>query len=131
MTEHKKRVKTSASEAPISARGPQDGRKVKGKAKEAEPAEEDEENSDLEKAYLGAHKRARDVDSDDSDEGEAERPIEHETVTKAKKVSRAAPKVKYVPADETPELRDRRTIFVGNLSVEVAQKKVRYNTFRQ
>ncbi|KAG6892184.1 hypothetical protein C0993_004597, partial [Termitomyces sp. T159_Od127] len=63
------------------------------------------------------------MDSDDSDDEEAEKPIEHETVTKAKKAARSAPKVKYVPADETPEIRDQRTIFVGNVSVEVAQKK--------
>lgn len=40
---------------------------------------------------------------------------------KAKKVKAK----RYVPEDETREDRDRRTIFVGNLGVEVAKSKVR------
>ncbi|KAG6872243.1 hypothetical protein C0995_011665 [Termitomyces sp. Mi166 len=133
-SEPKKRAKTSPSKLKASTKTPKDknkvkdGKNVKGKAKEIEPAEEDEdENSDLEKAYLDAHKPSGDedvLDSDDSD-GEVGRSIEHETVTKAKKLksSRSGPKVKYVPVDETPELRDQRTIFVGNISVDVAQRK--------
>jgi nucleolar protein 12 len=34
-------------------------------------------------------------------------------------------KSKHVPEDETADQRDRRTVFVGNLSVEVVKKRVR------
>ena len=44
--------------------------------------------------------------------------------SKDKKTSKPPHESKHVPQDETPEQRDSRTIFVGNLSVEVAQKKV-------
>ncbi|KAG6878610.1 hypothetical protein C0992_007857 [Termitomyces sp. T32_za158] len=123
IAESKKRVKTSPTKTQKPAKPKVS--KAKGKGREVDPVEEDDdETSDLEKAYLDVHKHPCDVDSDDSDCAEAEGLIEHETVTKTKKASRSAPKIKYVPADETPELRDQRTIFVGNLSVEVAQKKV-------
>ncbi|KAH0585782.1 hypothetical protein H2248_007075 [Termitomyces sp. 'cryptogamus'] len=128
--ESKKRAKTNpsnnqASEKALKDKKAKGGKNTKGQAKQVEPAEDEDENSDLEKAYLDTHKPLNDLDAPDSDAsgGGAERRIEHETVTKAKKASRSGPKVKYVPADETSELRDQRTIFVGNIAVDVAQKK--------
>ncbi|KAG6853561.1 hypothetical protein C0991_003231 [Blastosporella zonata] len=126
--EPKKRAKISPSKPQATPRAAKDQNKgkdrknAKGKAKEAESDAEDA-NSDLENAYLGARKppvggdAPDDKDSDDDDD----QPIEHESVKKAKKAS--GPKVKFVPEGETPELRDQRTIFVGNLSVDVAQKR--------
>jgi len=106
----------------------------KGKAKEAkEEADNDEANSDLENAYLGVKMFAKDAksaersdssDSDDSADGGKHRQLVHESLQTSKRGSHLRPKAKFVPADETPELRDSRTIFVGNLSVEVAQKRV-------
>ncbi|KAG6856357.1 hypothetical protein H0H87_005344 [Tephrocybe sp. NHM501043] len=128
--EPKKRAKPSPSKAQATPKNskdqkkPKDKKNAKGKAKEVESDAEDE-NSELENAYLGAQKSsAVNDDSDGNDSHEEDGPpIEHETVKKAKKASRSGPKVKFVPEGETPERRDQRTIFVGNLSVDVAQKR--------
>lgn len=101
--------------------------KGKGKSKEDEAVDQEEENSDLENAYLQNHKGA--PKSDHEEEVDTEEPLVHEALQKGKKGSRSGPKVKFVPSDETPERRDQRTIFIGNLSVEVAQKKVRGRPF--
>ena len=68
--------------------------------------------------------------SSDSEEDEDEpfdpSMIVHESLRKSKEKShKPTPKKKYVPPDETREQRDLRTVFVGNLSVEVAKKRVR------
>lgn len=57
-------------------------------------------------------------------EGDLDKLV-HESLTKKDKKVRT-PKTKYVPSEETAELRDQRTIFVGNLPIEVASKKVRF-----
>ncbi|KAF8967173.1 hypothetical protein BDZ97DRAFT_1656759, partial [Flammula alnicola] len=46
----------------------------------------------------------------------------HESLSKKNKKVRAS-KTKHVPQEETPELRDQRTVFVGNLPIELASKK--------
>ncbi|KAJ3716021.1 hypothetical protein C8R42DRAFT_778754 [Lentinula raphanica] len=62
--------------------------------------------------------------SSSNEEDEEDEPPQHETLTK-KQSSKSSSKVprKYTPPDETPEQRNARTLFVGNLSVEVSQKK--------
>ncbi|GLB38746.1 putative RNA recognition motif containing protein [Lyophyllum shimeji] len=95
----------------------------KGKAKEAESASEDE-NSDLENVSDDAHDE--EVESDEEEDPHDVDPssLVHETMKKdGKKTSRSGSKAKFVPPDETPEQRDQRTIFIGNLSVDVAQKR--------
>ena len=47
----------------------------------------------------------------------------HESIPKTPRKIKAVSK--FVPPDETDEQRDARTIFVGNLPAEVAQKQVR------
>ncbi|KAJ7672100.1 hypothetical protein B0H17DRAFT_184593 [Mycena rosella] len=102
--------------------------------------EEDEDNSDLENAYLGKKTvgkpaaPAADEDEDESD-GEANAsddadsdsdpdapPPVHESLTKRVR-TKPTKKTKVVPEGETPAQRDARTLFVGGLPVEVAQKK--------
>ena len=60
----------------------------------------------------------------DSENGE----LVHETLAKdgksKSKKDRARKKTKWVPEGETQETKDKRTIFVGNLDVEVAKNKV-------
>lgn len=64
-------------------------------------------------------------DVESSDEEIDPSQLIHESVAKhAGKGSRNR-KSKYIPENETANQRDRRTVFVGNLSVEVAQKRVR------
>jgi len=70
--------------------------------------------------------RASSDAEEDEDDSFDPSKIVHESLLKPKEKSRkASSKKKYVPADETLEQRDLRTIFVGNLSVEVVKKRVR------
>jgi nucleolar protein 12 len=110
----------------------QKSRKGKAKGDEEQAGSDDSDaNSDLENAYLGKKSTKDDqpeehrIDSDD--EGDNVGPFVHESLQMSRRGSCHGPKTKakkFVPEDETPELRDSRTIFVGNLSVEVAQKRV-------
>jgi nucleolar protein 12 len=85
--------------------------------------ENEEDKSDLENAYLGAQ-LAHEPDSEGDEDNDEPNPLVHESFRKEKKHNRGGAKTKFVPADETAERRDQRTIFIGNLSVEVAQKRV-------
>lgn len=104
----------------------------KGKAKETEAdSDSDGDDEKLEAAYLKSQSAAAaktddkssDSDTEDEDEDVDPTTLVHESVKKSSKKARG-PKVKHVPSEETPELRDQRTVFVGNLPLEVASKKV-------
>ncbi|KIJ64663.1 hypothetical protein HYDPIDRAFT_90009, partial [Hydnomerulius pinastri MD-312] len=62
-----------------------------------------------------------------ADEEDGPPTLVHETLRKdgasSKKRKTGGRKEKYVPTDETEEKRNARTIFIGNLSPEVAQKR--------
>jgi len=64
--------------------------------------------------------------SDEEDEDDAS-PVNlvHESLLKGGKSKSRSGKQKFVPSEETPEKRDQRTIFVGNLPIDVAKKRVR------
>lgn len=101
----------------------------KGKDKEVE-SDSDEDNEDLENNYLNHKDKATapapesKVDASD-DEDVDPGTLVHESLQKsAKKKNSRTPKVKVIPADETSEQREQRTIFVGNVALEVASKKV-------
>ena len=66
----------------------------------------------------------------ESDSGNAETDpfrLLHESLSSSNKKGRPAggTKTKYSPPDETQEQRDARTVFIGNLPLEIAGKKVR------
>jgi nucleolar protein 12 len=62
-------------------------------------------------------------DTSDS-EGDASQ-LTHETVVKMAQRDRTRPRhVHFVPPDETKGQRDARTVFLGNVSMEVAKSKV-------
>lgn len=67
------------------------------------------------------------IEDDENEEGEGEDDEElvHESLKPTSKRQRQKKTQKYVPEAESQEDRDRRTIFVGNLSLEVAKSKVR------
>ncbi|KAF8158009.1 hypothetical protein B0H34DRAFT_657128 [Crassisporium funariophilum] len=122
--------KTSKSEKAVHVDQPQ--KKVKGKGKEKEKAavadsEDEDDNSDLENAYATGKTASKAVvegveEEMASDGAEDPTTLVHESLRKgAKKTPR--PKQKFVPEDETPDQRDQRTIFVGNLPIEIASKK--------
>jgi nucleolar protein 12 len=72
------------------------------------------------------HRGAELIDNSDSEEESGPSTLIHESLLSggaksSKRVS--ARKVKFAPPDESEEQRNLRTIFVGNLSSEVAQKR--------
>ncbi|KAJ3804410.1 hypothetical protein EV368DRAFT_89302 [Lentinula lateritia] len=108
---------------------------------------DDENDSELENAYLsrangkgkfsasrraGKHEEQAEEADDDVEEASSETddddascpPPDHESLTK-KQRSKKPPKSisKYIPPDENQDQRNARTIFVGNLNVEVSQKR--------
>jgi len=137
--ETKVEIKASAKEVKEKVKARKIKGKGKGKAKEVnedgDGDDEEDNNSDLENAYLKSKtaktKQAaiteavaekEDTDEEEDSEGEGESTqIVHESIQPKPK---PAKRQRFVPADETPEQRDRRTIFIGNLPSEVAHKRV-------
>ncbi|KAI0356406.1 hypothetical protein OH77DRAFT_1400622 [Trametes cingulata] len=71
-------------------------------------------------------------DSDSDDEGDPSKLV-HESLLKggqSKGQSRHG-KTKYVPEEETPEQRDARTVFVGNVAVEVTKSRPTQKQFKR
>lgn len=105
--------------------------KTRAKAKKAESSDDEGDNEELENTYIA--RKAVSVQEPepepepavDSDEEGNPSTLVHESVANSGKSKGVAAKSKYIPEDETPDRRDARTIFIGNLSVEVAQKRVR------
>lgn len=64
-------------------------------------------------------------DEGDSDEEGDPSTLVHESLVNGSKGKGKKASAKYVPQEETPEQRDARTIFVGNVSVDVAKSRVR------
>jgi nucleolar protein 12 len=105
------------------------------KTEKTHEASDDEVHAGLEEAYehkvhpgkqvAGGSSRDSEQLSDTSDsEGDASQ-LAHETVVKKAKRDRIRSKhVHHVPPDETREQRDSRTIFLGNVPMEVAKSKV-------
>lgn len=67
------------------------------------------------------------VSSNSDSDGDSTLPV-HETLVKSKgKKRERSKKVKYVPESETREQRDSRSIFIGNLPVQIVKSKVCFN----
>jgi nucleolar protein 12 len=83
-------------------------------------------HSNQKKPFFGKKNPVEPVEDGDNSESDLRTStIVHETFKENSRKDKASAKLKYAPADETREQRDARTIFVGNLPIEVAQKKVR------
>lgn len=91
----------------------------------AEPQQQDTLSKD-EDAVAGPSTSAtpRSDDESESDEEDDPSKLVHESLLKENK-SKAGAKKKYFPAEETPEQRDARTIFIGNVPTEVVTSRVR------
>lgn len=72
---------------------------------------------------LPAPKEPTGSDSDSDDEGDPSTLVHESLSTPKSSSSSSSKKIKYVPEDETSGQRDARTIFIGNLSVQLAQKR--------
>ena len=70
-----------------------------------------------------------DAELSEGSEIDTDEELVHETTdTTSKRKRKLATKLpKYTPADETSQDRDRRSIFVGNLPIEVTKSKVSHH----
>ncbi|VDC01324.1 unnamed protein product [Peniophora sp. CBMAI 1063] len=96
-----------------------------------------DDNADVEEAYAArtitkltapstsADKSDSDSDRSDSDDADAPPPVHESLLPKIERRDRGKKKDKtrYVPPGETKEQRDARTVFVGNVPVEVVKSK--------
>jgi nucleolar protein 12 len=99
--------------------------KSKTKVVEVEEVSGDEDDDSLETKHLAEKNTHSDAsDHDDDDDGANPSLPTHESLLPAKSKRIRSSKPKYAPSDETAYQRDLRTIFIGNLPLEVAQKKV-------
>ena len=114
--------------------------KTKGKTKGAsEGSDEEETDGGLEETYErknyrpekqgapGTSKSKEESDNTSDSEADASQLV-HETVAKEDQHGKTRPARRRIhhesPPDETKEQRDTRTIFIGNIPVEVAKSKV-------
>jgi hypothetical protein len=97
-------------------------KKAKSKARRTSEAEQLQAEE-----RLSVPVAAEDEDDEDSEaevEDDEDTELVHEAAVKGKAKQKKVKAQKYVPENESKEDRDRRTIFVGNLPLEVAKSKV-------
>jgi len=107
-----KRVRIPSRHKTKVGKGENGKESIKRQDKGVEDSDDGEESSDRE-ASQTLH---------DSSCGESFASLEGIKISRSRATNRV--RAKYVPKEETPEQRDLRTIFVGNLSVQVAQRRV-------
>jgi nucleolar protein 12 len=97
---------------------------IKRKGKETElDSDEDNLESYYQDSKSGQHPTLSGEGSSADEDDDDPTTLVHESLKKSAK-KKKGPKTKCIPQTETPELRDQRTIFVGNLPIEVASKTV-------
>jgi nucleolar protein 12 len=96
------------------------GKGGKRKRKESEPLDEDAGDR-----YPAVTEVDRDTEhsSYNSSDDDVSSNLVHESL-KGKSKTHSGKRAKYTPSGETQQQHDARTVFVGNLPVEVAQKRV-------
>jgi nucleolar protein 12 len=108
-------------------------RSTKRQKKASKPVQESE--SEDEEDSVSAAGPSTTVEGEDNDaelsegsEIDTDEELVHETTdTTSKRKRKLATKLpKYTPADESSQDRDRRSIFIGNLPIEVTKSKVRF-----
>ena len=103
------------------------GKPVKITKRKAKEPDSDSDEDNLENNYQDSKSGRFPILSDEGSSADEDdddpTTLVHESLKKSAKKAKG-PKVKCVPQTETPELRDQRTIFVGNLPIEVASKTV-------
>lgn len=103
-------------------KGPQpSSSKPKQPPPEAEDSSSDNEGDEK---HTGGEPSNNSADSDSDEDGDPSKLV-HESVVPGGKTKGASGKVKFVPSEETAEQRDARTVFVGNVPVEVVKSRVR------
>ncbi|KAI0667613.1 hypothetical protein C8Q78DRAFT_993946 [Trametes maxima] len=134
-TEETASVKTKKSRSdskvptPSSSKTPTKKAKKAKKAVESSSGSEEDEDAKLAERLQKKGKHVEEEDaaensSDSDDEGDPSTLV-HESLLKdgpSKGQSRNG-KAKHVPSEESPEQRDARTIFVGNVAVEITKSR--------
>lgn len=88
------------------------------------PSEEDANtNSDVSSDNDDDEEKEDDSASEDEDYDVNAPPPRHETQTRTRK--KKTKKAKYIPPDESPAQRDARTVFIGNVSIDIVKSRVR------
>ncbi|KAK0202188.1 hypothetical protein DFS33DRAFT_1276945 [Desarmillaria ectypa] len=117
-----KRTKSTSSESGKQSKVPKSIKRQKI-VKDTKISADNDDNDELEDAYAKS-KEVQTGKGVESESDEDPSKLVHESVARSvTSTGRPSQKRKFVPSDETQEQRDLRTIFVGNLSIEVAQKK--------
>ncbi|KAI0372262.1 hypothetical protein BV20DRAFT_964390 [Pilatotrama ljubarskyi] len=138
-----KRSKPDATTTPSSSKSlAKTGKKAKKPVESSSESEEDEDaklqermqkkGKSAKKADAEEAESSSSSDSDSDDEGDPSKLV-HESLLKggqSKGQSRNG-KTKYVPEEESPEQRDARTVFVGNVAVEVTKSRPTQKQFKR
>ena len=116
--------------------------KASEKSAVAEAEEDEEDNDDTLEQRYAAKTQSSGIDiavgengslGGESDKAESGDEVAETTADASKpdKKKRRVKKTKYVPEGESSADRDRRTVFVGNVAVEVLKSKVSRGSCRQ
>ena len=118
----KKKAKTSE----VEVKGKKEKKDKKVEEKKKKKSEEEEETA----ASPTKSNDNEDLSASDDDDADTDTIPKHESLTKGSKSRDRGKKEKVLaPPDETPEQKDRRTIFIGNVPLEVASKRVCLSLF--
>lgn len=123
------------------------GKKGSGRTEDADDDDEDEDDDTLEKQYAskpsksaGPTEAVTNNDDDDDNEDNDDLAMDAEPTNlgpdnsvpadeaKKNKKDRRVKKTKYTPEGESEADRDRRTVFVGNVGVEILKSKVSFRS---
>ncbi|RPD62521.1 hypothetical protein L226DRAFT_482412 [Lentinus tigrinus ALCF2SS1-7] len=121
-----KRSKVEPAAAPSSS-------KSAAKAhKQAQDSDNETEDGDEESEERTNAQQASEESEGDSDvEGDPSKLV-HESLLKGNAKSQpATKKAKYIPSEETPAQRDARTVFVGNVAIEVTKSRPSQKQFKR
>ncbi|OSC97233.1 hypothetical protein PYCCODRAFT_1419900 [Trametes coccinea BRFM310] len=138
-----KRSKSEATATPSSSKQPSKAAQKAKKQKKDESSSESEEDEDAKLAERMQNKGKGKATAEKDDDAESESSnsddevdppkLVHESLQKGgppKGQSRHG-KAKFVPSEETPEQRDARTIFVGNVAVDVTKSRPTQKQFKR
>lgn len=123
----KKTAVSEAVEGPTStpATGSHSNKRQK-KAKAPQPISDSDDDEAEKVPEAGPSTVPVELDEEFEDDSDSELVHEAAAETSNRKRKQASKLPKYVPAGETSQDRDRRTIFVGNLPIDAAKSKVSF-----
>ncbi|PBK97179.1 hypothetical protein ARMGADRAFT_1026761 [Armillaria gallica] len=117
-----KRLKSTSFESAKQGKAPKKNQKTLKHTTEV-AIDNDENDDELEDTYAKSKEIPIEKDGESESDEDPSKLVHESIAQNAPSTGRASQKRKFVPSDETQDQRDLRTIFVGNLSIEVAQKK--------